>query len=233
MKAIILAGGLGTRLHPVTLETPKALLTVKRKPIINYLIELFTRHGIKDIAVLANSAQKDDFHWWQKRHKKNLPKTLKIKWEPRLRGTFGGIRELQRELKEPFILTNGDEIKDFDLEKLLKFHKNHRYQPHATIALVKVPDPRAYGVPVMQGDEIKMFLEKPENPPTKYISSGLYVLEPEVFDYADWKKDFLMIEKDIFPKIAEKRKLIGYKVPKGKWLDCGTLDRWASAIREL
>lgn len=229
MKGIILAGGLGTRLHPVTLEMPKSLLTVRKKPIINYLIDLFTKHGLKEIIILANKSQENDFSWWQKRHGSGLP-NVHLQWESTLRGTFGGLRDLQ--LNETFLLTNGDELKDFNLQELINFHKNHKEKPAATIALVKVENPQDYGVPIMNEDKIEKFLEKPKDPPSKYISSGLYILEPEVLKYADWSKDFLMIETDIFPKLAAAGKLYGWKAKKGRWQDCGTLERWEKAIKE-
>jgi NDP-sugar pyrophosphorylase family protein len=139
---------------------------------------------------------------------------------------------LKQYLETTFVLSNGDELKDFPLDKLLEFHKNHKEKPLATIALVKVENPSDYGVPVMEGDKIRQFLEKPKDPPSNFISSGLYVLEPEVFKHADWSKGFLMIEKDIFPKLAAAGKLAGYKVENGRWYDCGTFTRWEKAIRE-
>lgn len=232
MKGVILAGGFGTRLHPVTLEIPKPLLTVKRKPILNHLVELFKKHGISEPIVLVNKNHHQDYKWWQKRYQKELPSKLSIKIEPKPLGTFGGLKFLKKDLKETFVLSNGDELKDFDLKGLIKFHKNHPQKPLATIALVKVENPSDYGVPVMEGDEIKDFLEKPVNPPSEFISSGLYILEPEVFKYADFSKGFLMIERDIFPKLASANKLVGYKIRNGKWYDCGTFARWERAIKE-
>lgn len=233
VKAIILAGGLGTRLHPVTLEIPKPLLTVKHKPIINHLIEMFKRSGVKDVGILINKNHRHDYKWWQNRYWKELPLGLKIHVEKIPSGTFGGLKNLQKHLNgKPFILSNGDELKDFDLRSMYDFHRRHRKKPLATIALVKVPNPSHYGVPVMKGELIREFLEKPENPPSNYISSGLYILEPEVFNYADWKKGFLMIEKDIFPKLAAAGKLVGYKVKNSRWYDCGTFERWEKAIKE-
>ncbi len=232
MKGVILAGGLGTRLRPVTLETPKPLLTVRRKPILNHLLEFFQNRGIRKSFLLVNNNHKDDYLWWKRRYKNDLPKNLKIYVEPEPLGTFGGLKYLQKELKATFILSNGDELKDFDLSRLVEFHKKHPCRPLATIALVQVPNPSDYGVPVMVATAIKTFLEKPKNPLSNYISSGLYVLEPEVFDYADFNKGFLMIEKDIFPKLAKAGKLVGYKVKNGRWFDCGTFTRWEKAIKE-
>lgn len=232
-KAIILAGGLGTRLRPVTLEIPKPLLTVKRQPIINYLIKFLARFGVKDIGLLVHRGHLSDYEWWQKRFKKELPAKIRIFIEEEPSGTFGAVRQLRSWLgNKPFVLSNGDELKDFDLGAIKEFHESHRVKPLATIALVKVDNPSHYGVPVMEGDLIKEFLEKPENPPGDHISSGFYILEPQVFDYADPGKKFLMIEKDIFPKLAAAGKLCGYKVKNGRWFDCGTFERWEKAIKE-
>lgn len=231
-KVVILAGGLGTRLRPVTLETPKPLLTVQRKPILNHLIELFKKHDIEESLILINKNHTEDYKWWKKRYQKELPQKVKIHVEPEPLGTFGGLKHIKKYLPTTFVLSNGDELKDFPLDKLIEFHKNHKEKPLATIALVKVDNPSDYGVPVMVGDKIREFLEKPKDPPSNFISSGLYVLEPEVFEHADWSKGFLMIEKDIFPKLAASGKLAGYKVANGRWYDCGTLERWEKAIRE-
>lgn len=219
-------------MHPVTLEIPKPLLTVKRKPIINHLLSLFGKNGVDEPIILISKDHRQDYEWWQKRYQNELPKKLKLKTEPKPLGTFGGLKYLKSELKNTFILSNGDELKDFDLRGLMKFHKHHPQKPLATIALVKVENPSDYGVPVLDGDEIKDFLEKPVNPPSEYVSSGLYVLEPEIFNHADFSKGFLMIEKDIFPKLSSLGKLAGYKIRNGKWYDCGTFARWERAIKE-
>jgi NDP-sugar pyrophosphorylase family protein len=100
----------------------------------------------------------------------------------------------------------------------------------ATIALVKVPNPQDYGVVVCKKGLVKEFLEKPENPPSNYINSGLYLLSPEIFKYHPGPK-FLMVEKDIFPNLAKEKKLAGFKF-KGRWTDCGTWDRYEKALGE-
>jgi len=232
MKAVILAGGMGTRLRPITFEIPKPLLPVKKKPIVNHLIDLLGRHDIKDIAVLASRTHQDDFERWYKNWIEELSdKNIKLFYEETPRGTFGGMEILKDWLgEEDFILSNGDELKDFDLKSLIDFHKKH--QPHGTVALVEVPNPQEYGVPVMDEHLVKEFLEKPTNPPSNFINSGLSVLSPKVFDYADFSKDNLMYEKDIFPQLAAEGKLIGYHFPESRWYDCGNLERWEKAIKE-
>lgn len=232
MKGIILAGGLGTRLRPVTYETPKPLLTVKKKPIINHLIELFRKYGVKEIGILISRQHEADFKRWRKAWENDLPvKDITIFFEEKPRGTFGGLEKLKGWIEsEPFVLSNGDELKDFNLKELIDFHNAHK--PTGTIALVEVPDPQEYGVPVLEGHRITDFLEKPNPAPSKFISSGLYILEPEILKYADFSKEVLMIEKDIFPKVAVAGKLHGYKMIGGRWFDCGNLDRWERAIKE-
>ncbi len=247
-KAVILAGGKGTRLYPITKEIPKPLLPVKKRPIINYLVDLFYSQGIKDVAVLINKEFSQDFHWWKKRYYPK--KEIKFFEEDEPLGTFGGLWLLKDwigerpffltngdELKEinllknwigerPFFLTNGDELKEINLLKMIEIHQ--KTNSLATIALVKVPDPSNYGVVICQNGYIKEFLEKPKNPPSNYISSGLYLLSPEIFQYHSGPK-FLMIEKDIFPKLAKEKKLAGFKF-NGKWMDTGTWERYEKAI---
>jgi NDP-sugar pyrophosphorylase family protein len=85
---------------------------------------------------------------------------------------------------------------------------------------------------VLEGDRIREFLEKPQNPPSSFINSGLYVLHPAVFAYADFKKENLMIEKDIFPVLAKAGRLYGMRMAGGRWYDCGNIERWERAIKE-
>lgn len=238
-KAVILAGGKGTRLYPITREMPKPLLRVKRKPIINYLVDLFFSQGIKDVAVLISRDFKDDFQWWKKRYYPK--KRIKLIEEKKPLGTFGGLFLLKDWLGQNlFFLTNGDELKKIDLKKMADFHL--RKQALATVALAKVADFQHYGAVVCEQGIIKKFLEKPssskilqknknwesKNYSLNYISSGLYLLSPEIFNFHPGLK-FSMIETDLFPKLAEKGKLAGFKF-KGKWIDCGTWERYEKAI---
>lgn len=232
MKAIILAGGQGTRLRPITHEVPKPLITVKKEPIINHLLRLFSRHGIHEVGILISKDHQLDFARWQKTWQGEMPhEKISIFIEEKPSGTFGWLKNLKGWIgNESFILSNGDELKDFDLTQMIKFHNESK--PVATIALVKVPNPQEYGVPLMKDHKVTDFLEKPENPPSNFINSGLYILEPEIFSFAAPDKEFLMIEKDIFPKVAAAGKLHGYKFENGRWYDCGNLERWEKAINE-
>jgi NDP-sugar pyrophosphorylase family protein len=235
-KAIILAGGKGTRLYPVTLETPKPLLTVNKKPIVNYLIEMFKRHGVEEVAITVRNADYDDFAWWLRRWQNDLGGVwVNLMKEEEPMGTFGYWAHTLHNWtgEESFFLTNGDELKDVDLTAMANHH--HKVGGLATIAAVEVPNPQEYGVLICEGDHICNFLEKPKDPPANFISSGLYLIDPKVRMYINEKiqsgEKFLMIEKDLFPKLAAERKLAAYK-SKGKWFDCGNLQRWEKAIKE-
>jgi len=235
LKAVILAGGKGSRLYPITKEIPKPLLPVKRRPILNYLIDLFHSFGIKEIAILINKDFREDFDWWEKRY---YPKNkIKIVEEKKPLGTFGGLWLLRNWLKDsPFFLTNGDELKKINLIEMINFHQKSKTP--ATVALVKVSNPRDYGVVICKKGIIQEFLEKPSPPTkllvggkksTKYINAGLYLLSPEIFNYHPGPK-FSMVEKDILPKLAKEKKLAGFKF-NGKWLDCGNWRGYERALR--
>lgn len=227
VKAVILAGGKGTRLYPITYEIPKPLLPVKGKPIISHLTNLFLESGIKDIFVLISKDSKDDFYWWKKRY--HPKENIDFIEENEPLGTFGGLLLVKEKLAGcDFFLTNGDELKKLDLKKMQEFHDSR--QEIATIALVEVENPQDYGVVLCNSGRAKEFLEKPKNPPSKFINSGLYLLSSEIFKYHPGLK-FCMIEKDIFPKLAQEGKLAAFQF-QGKWTDCGTWERYEKAIKE-
>jgi len=226
-KAVILAGGKGTRLYPITYEIPKPLLPVKKKPILNHLVDLFLRQEVKDIAVLVNKEFKEEFKWWKKRYYPGHK--ILIQEEEEHLGTLGGLWSLKDWLsKENFFLRNGDELKRIDLNKMVQFHQKKPVL--GTIALVKVPNPQDYGVILCKNGIVQEFLEKPKNPPSNYISSGLYLFSPEIFNYHPGLK-FSMIETDLFPKLAQKKKLGGFKF-NGQWMDCGNFHRYERALKE-
>lgn len=232
MRAIILAGGEGTRLRPVTWEIPKPLLTVGRKPIINYLIELFATHKVSEVMVVIRREDREEFKWWQARWGKSFG-GVKVHFseEAEPMGTFGHwVHVLNRWTgKEPFFLTNGDELKEINLTEMKKFHDASGGL--ATIALVEVSNPEEYGVAVTDGNRIREFIEKPKISPSAFISSGLYIIDHHIAEYFDHNRKFLMVEKDLFPKLAKDGKLTAYRA-RGRWYDCGSFDRWEKAIKE-
>lgn len=225
MKGVIQAGGMGTRLHPVTLEIPKPLLPVKRKPIIQYLVELFLRYGVKPIYVIVNTKDKEVFFKW-KREYRNHDVTL-VEEKDRF-GTWGGIQQyLQDDLTETFIVSNGDELKEIDIGAMVRFHKQKKAL--ATIAAVKVENPSDYGVLVSNKEgKVQEFLYKPKNPPTSFVMAGLYVAEPALFAF-HYESESLMAEEDVFPRVMREGKLYEFNYD-GRWFDCGTFERYERAI---
>lgn len=228
MKGFILAAGEGTRLRPLTLEIPKPLIPVGKIPIINYLIDLFFRNDINDIKVGIQKSHIEDFYKWKAIY---YPRQkINFETEEKPSGTFSPIARLSSSwFNEPIVVSNGDELKDIDLNRMAKWHieKNNI----ATIGLVKVSDPKIYGVAKLNKDKINEFVEKPKVPPSSYINSGTYILNPEIKKYYPKGAKFAMLETDLFPKLAKEKKLSGYKL-SGRWMDTGTFQRWEKAIND-
>jgi len=231
MYFIILAGGKGTRLYPVTKEIPKPLLPVHKKPIINYLVDMFFKY-YRDGTCLVTVALEDleDFFDWKNKyypHKKVL-----VSSESQPLGTFGSLIARREYIArgEDFFVTNGDELKKVDLREMYKFYKKEKDERTlGCIALTKVKDISAYGTVATRGHKITAFKEKSKKPLSEYINAGLYLFNELIFDYADRTRSFQMLETDLFPRLAKDGHLIGYKF-KGLWLDCGTFERWNRAI---
>ncbi|NQV09137.1 NTP transferase domain-containing protein [Candidatus Woesearchaeota archaeon] len=226
-KAVILAGGKGTRLRPITYETPKALLPIHDKTLTEHLFDLFKKYDIRDI-IMAVGHQRDKIMKFYEDGSKFGVKLTYVKEKEPL-GTAGPIRAARKLLTEPFIVSNGDELKNINLEEMYKFHKSNKAL--VTIALTTVSDPSLYGVAKLSGPKILEFVEKPkkEDAPSKLINSGFYIFEPEVIDYIP--KGFSMSEKDIFPKLAAEGKLFGYPF-SGQWFDTGNIKRYERALKE-
>ncbi|MEM2138742.1 MAG: NDP-sugar synthase, partial [Candidatus Woesearchaeota archaeon] len=144
-------------------------------------------------------------------------------------GSSGAIKLASKYLNETFIVTNGDELKDINIDEMYEFHKKNKAK--VTVALTTVQDPSAYGVAKLEGNKILAFIEKPkkEEAPSNLINSGLSIWEPEVIKLIP--DGFSMYEKDIFPKLASEQKLFGY-IFSGQWFDTGTPERYEKAIKE-
>ena len=225
--AVILAGGIGTRLQPITYEVPKPLITVHDKTLLEHLFDLFKKYGIKDI-IISIGYKGDKIKETIGNGRKFGVNVTYIE-ETKAMGTAGPLKLAAHLLKETFIVTNSDELKEFDLMDMYMFHKDN--QGPATIALASVDDPSAYGVAKLQGNKILEFIEKPkkENAPSNLINSGIYIFEPDVLEYIP--DGFSMLEKDVFPKLAKQGKLYGYPF-SGQWFNTGTLEHYENAIKE-
>jgi len=228
-QALILAGGKGTRLKPITHEIPKPLVPLHGKPILEYSLDLFKKFGIKDIMIsIGFKGEKiKEYFGDGKRFGVNI--TYLKENEPL--GTAGPLRLAKNLIKGPFIVCNADELKDINLMDMFMFHKDNNAT--ATIALTSVDDTSKYGVAKITGNRILDFVEKPskDKAPSNFINSGLYIFDPKVLDYVP-EEGFAMLEKDVFPKLAKEGMLFGYPFA-GYWKPIGTLQEYEEAIQDL
>ena len=226
-RAVILAGGLGTRLRPITYEIPKALIPVHGRPLTEHLIDLFKKHDIKNITLAVGHMRDKIKAYFQNGEKLGISLNYIEETEPV--GTAGPLLIGKHLLHETFICSNGDELKNIDIKKMLALHKKNNAL--VTIALIRVDDPSQYGVARFEGERILEFVEKPkrEEAPSNLINSGFYIMEPSVIQYIT--PGFCMLEKIVFPKLAAEGKLFGF-VSDGQWFDTGTMERYEKAIKE-
>lgn len=223
MKAVILAGGYGTRLRPLSCTRPKLLLPVANRPLIDWTVEHLRKSGIKSV-ILAVGHMADDI----KRHLKTVRGVnFHYSLETRALGTGGAIKNAERFVgrKETFLVVNGDIITFPDYKKIVSFHSEGGHL--ATVAVYEVEKPERFGAVVIDRDgKVKEFVEKPPHRITNLINAGIYVLEPEVFDYIHGGK--VSMERDVFPILCEKGLMGGFQLD-GPWMDMGLMEDYFNA----
>lgn len=226
-SALILSGGEGTRLKPLTLKTPKPAIPLLNKPFLFYQMDLIESAGIKKCYLL--SGYRADI---LKKTFKSKYKNLKIEIieEEKPMGTGGAIGFAKEKFKEPGIVFNGDVLFEVDLKEIIKKHKKRNAK--GTIMALEVSDPSRYGVIKTDKDgNILEFLEKIKNPPTNWINAGLYILELEILEKIPDKP--CSIERDIFPALLKENfKIWCYKY-RGYWKDIGTIESYKEATFDL
>ena len=232
MKAVIMAGGQGTRLRPLTSNQPKPMLPIANTPIMEHIVNLLRRHGYTEqIATVQflSSIIRSYFG-----NGEDLGVHLTYATEETPLGTAGSVKNAQDELQdERFVVISGDALTDIDLGALVKFHRDR--EAVATICLKSVPNPLEFGVVITREDgSIERFLEKPNwgEVFSDTINTGIYVLEPEIFDFIpeDTVFDF---SEDLFPLLLDKGlPLYGY-IADGYWTDVGNIDAYLTAQRDV
>jgi NDP-sugar pyrophosphorylase family protein len=217
MQAVILAGGQGTRLRPLTETFPKPLLPVANVPIIRRIIDKLPADV--DEVLLAVNYRLEQLADYFREHDVGRNVTLVEEKEPL--GTAGAIRNVSSHLEGTFFVFNGDVLDSLDLEAFRRFHQKRKSA--ATLALWRVPDPRHFGVVEMKGDRIVRFVEKPETrelAPSDLANAGTYLLEPEVLDIIPEGKA-VSIERETFPALLESGGPMNGFPFEGFWVDCG------------
>lgn len=232
MQALILAGGKGTRLRPLTVYTPKPIVPICNRPFLLYQIDTLRRAGVTDIT-LSLSYQPEKIEQ-QLGDGSNFGVKLKYTVEPQPMGTAGAYKFAEDLIREPTVVFNGDILTDLDLKTVIRQHKERKAV--ATIVLTPVQDASAYGVAETEDDgRVRRFLEKPKPEETscKNINAGTYVLEPEVLDLIPRGENH-SFEYGLFPRLLENGEPFFAHIPQRTyWMDIGTPARYLQAHHDL
>jgi mannose-1-phosphate guanylyltransferase len=229
LPAVILVGGLGTRLRPLTDRTRKDMLPLVDRPQLAYTFDHLRRFGVTRAIVSCGYLPTQIQEHFGDRYG-DLALEYRIEDEPL--GTGGAIRFAADGIDEAFLALNGDSLRETDLDALVRFHRERGGR--ATILLTPVEDPSRYGLVRLHGDgRVRSFLEKPrpEEIDTNLINAGLYVLEPDVLDLIPPGRP-VSIEREVFPQLVEEGAVHGVALP-GYWLDIGTPDAYLQAHRDV
>jgi mannose-1-phosphate guanylyltransferase len=220
MKALILVGGFGTRLRPLTLSVPKPLVEFANKPMILHQIEAFVKVGVKEV-VLAINGKPELMASCLRKYESELGIKITYSQETQPLGTAGPLALARSILDEgngePFFVLNSDITCEYPLAELLAFHKNHGKE--GTILVTKVEEPSKYGVVVLkEGEQIDKFVEKPKIYVGNKINAGIYIFNPSVLNRIELRPT--SIEKEVFPDMAAEGQLYAMELP-GFWMDVG------------
>jgi mannose-1-phosphate guanylyltransferase len=229
MQAVILVGGEGTRLRPLTSTVPKPVVPLVDRPFIVYMLEWLKRHGVDDVILscgfLATSVRNVLGDGSQ------LGIRLRFVEEPEPRGTAGALKYAESFLDERFLMLNGDVLTDLDLTEQIAQHE--RTDASGTLALVPVPDPTNYGlVRLNENNSVREFVEKPsaDQIDSNLISAGAYVLERDIVDLIQPDRA-VSIEREIWPRLVGKG-LYGFPAD-AYWLDIGTPERYLQGTFDI
>ncbi|CAL8336695.1 unnamed protein product [Merluccius merluccius] len=220
MKALILVGGYGTRLRPLTLSVPKPLVEFCNKPTLLHQVEALVQAGVNHV-VLAVSYMSELLEKEMRIQEQRLGIRISLSHEKEPLGTAGPLalaRDLLSDDNEPFFVLNSDVICDFPFQEMLQFHRNHGNQ--GTIVVTRVEEPSKYGVVVFQADggRIQRFVEKPQVFVSNKINAGMYIFTPSMLQRIELRPT--SIEKEIFPVMAEEGQLYAMEL-QGFWMDIG------------
>jgi mannose-1-phosphate guanylyltransferase len=230
VQALILVGGEGTRLRPLTSTMPKPVVPLVNRPFITFMLEWLRRHGVDDV-ILSCGFMADGMRQVLG-DGSALGLHVRYLEEPKPLGTGGALKFAEELLAERFFMLNGDVLTDIDLSAQLAQHE--RTGARATLALIPVDDPSAYGLVRRNEDlSVREFVEKPgpEQIDTNLINAGAYIIERDVVDEMAPAGTNISIEREVFPRLV-RRGLFGYEAD-GYWLDIGTPDRYLQATYDI
>jgi mannose-1-phosphate guanylyltransferase len=233
MQAVILVGGEGTRLRPLTSGTPKPIVTFVDRPFMGFMLEWLARHGVTDVVMCCGflaTKVKDILG-----NGSDFGVELQFVEEPEPRGTAGALKFAQALLQERFLMLNGDTLTDADITAQIAQHD--RTGAVGTLGLVPVEDPSAYGLVLRNEDNsVSGFLEKPRPDQLVgldryYVSAGIYVLERTILDRIEPDR-LVSIEEEIWPELVG-HGLYGFGHDGAYWMDIGTPDRYLQGTADI
>jgi mannose-1-phosphate guanylyltransferase/phosphomannomutase len=219
MKAVVMAGGEGSRLRPLTSRQPKPLVPVAGRPIMEHILLHLRRHQMRDVIATVQYLGASIRNYFGDGSEQGVSLTYSVEDSPL--GTAGSVMLARQQLLEPFLVISGDALTDIDLGAAIRFHREHRAL--ATIVLKPVPNPLEYGVVVVdEGGAVQRFIEKPSwgEVISDLANTGIYILDPAVFDFfrpgepTDWSGD-------VFPKLLKQGEPVFGWVTSGYWEDVG------------
>src|SRR5215203_2944831 len=232
MQAVVLVGGLGTRLRPITYDVPKALVPLRNRPFMGYMLTFLRRGGLDGAVLSLGYLPTPIQEYLAKCDLEGFSVDYAV--EGRALGTAGGIKNAARYLRGngTLVALNGDVLSGTDLKNLIEMHQSSGAL--ATITLTSVEDPTAYGLVEVDHDMlVHRFIEKPaaDEVTTNLVNAGIYVLEPEVLGLIPAGRE-VSIEREIFPELQESGRLRAY-VSSSYWRDIGTPRSYLAASHDV
>jgi mannose-1-phosphate guanylyltransferase / phosphomannomutase len=231
MKAVIMAGGEGTRLRPLTSGQPKPMMPLANRPMMEHIIELLKKHGFEDIVVTVAFQANAIRTYFGNGSEFGVSMVYATEETPL--GTAGSVRNAMEELDDRFLVISGDVLTDIDLQSVVAFHREKKAM--ATIGLKAMENPLEFGIVITRDDgSVERFLEKPTwgQVFSDTINTGIYVLEPEIFEYIPEGKS-VDFSSDVFPRLLDDGQPVYGYVAEGYWEDVGTLEAYIKAHQDV
>lgn len=223
MKAVILAGGFGTRLRPISSTRPKPMVPVLGKPNLQYILENLERIKEIDEVILSVHYMRGEIREFIEEKMSDYPKDIRFINDPMPLETGGAIKNVEEYVSDQFLVIYGDVFTNFNFEELIEAHKKNGGA--VTVAITKVYDPEKYGV-VQLDEEGKIieFEEKPRRPKANTVDAGIYMVDKEILNEIPKGKE-VYFEREIIPKLVNEGKVYGYMMPREiYWVDLGSPD---------
>ncbi len=232
MKAVVMAGGEGSRLRPLTVRRPKPMVPIVNRPVMEHILLLLKRHGITEVVLTVQYLARIIQDYFGDGSALGMRLHYSVEDVPL--GTAGSVKLAEHLLDETFLVISGDALTDFDLTKIVEYHRAKHAV--ATLTLKSVPDPLEYGVVVTDATgHIQRFLEKPSwsEVISDTINTGIYVLEPEVLQRCPTGQSF-DFGQDVFPALlADGKPIYGCVMETGYWTDVGTIQEYSRACFDV